>query len=89
MNSDNPYQSPRSDADAEDPAQPANVSVVRILLGFGAGMLAGMATWIGLLLVFFADSTEYWPGWACAVPAVVAAIVVYWLIAPLRFRSGR
>ena len=52
MNSDNPYQSPRSDADAEDPAQPANVSVVRILLGFGAGMLAGMATWIGLLLVF-------------------------------------
>lgn len=42
------------------------------LLLLGAVMVFGFVAftvWISLLLLFFTNSTEYWPGFACAVPA--------------------
>ena len=88
MNSDNPYQSPISDAEADDPVQRTNVTVICVFLGLGAGMFVGMATWIAFLLINFGDSPENWPGWACSVPAIVVAIVVIWVIALSKSRFG-
>ena len=85
MRSGNPYQSPRADAETRSSSRNTNWLVVRIVLGFGVAAFAGMATWIGLLISFFAESTEYWPGWACAVPAVVVAGGAFWVVAFFRF----
>jgi hypothetical protein len=38
----------------------------------------GFATWIVLVLTFFGDSEDYWPGFVCAVPAVLVGGIVFW-----------
>jgi hypothetical protein len=44
--------------------------------GLVVGLAAGLCCWVVLILALFGDSEEYWPGWACAVPAVLVGGVV-------------
>ncbi len=89
MEETNPYRSPET-SDKIDVQHGAGTSrIACFLLGAVVFSVVSPICWIGLILIFFGDSTAYWPGFACAVPAIafgilVARLVVAFLTAAFR-----
>ncbi|PHS19061.1 MAG: hypothetical protein COA78_01470 [Blastopirellula sp.] len=83
--SDNPYESPQADLGQPVELQDATRRTWRsppfILLAMLSSVAAACILWVSLILVFFWHSTEYWPGWACAVPASVIFVLIFRTIA--------
>jgi len=78
---ENPYRSPPPTRIKSTPGGASRVfiRVLRVVMGIEYGVFLGAATWIILLLGVFGNSTEYWPAWVCAIPAVVVGGTVFWL----------
>ena len=81
---ENPYKSPEADQFDEAEMRRLRFHLLRIIIACIVCPSIGMVTWIFLILWFFGDSTEYWPGWACAVPAVVVASILFRIIVAKR-----
>ena len=77
MSESNPYQAPRSVDAPTEPAPRRRLSVGRLLLGLLLFGIVSLGCWIWLILYFFFDSSDYWPGFACAVPAVAAGSIIF------------
>lgn len=73
---ENPYVPPSS-ADAE---LPVPVGLFRIVVYLFGSIGFGIVCWGFFLALFFGDSTELWPGFACGIVATAGSLAVaYWL----------
>jgi hypothetical protein len=77
MSESNPYEAPRSVDAPTEPAPRRRLSVGRLLVGLLLFSIVSLGCWIWLILYFFFDSSDYWPGFACAVPAVAAGSMIF------------
>lgn len=72
---DNPYLPPSS---KDSSSSQVRFGFIRFVV-YTAG-LGGFAFVSWLLLIFFAESTEYWPGYACAPFAILLAMGLAFLL---------
>ena len=77
MSESNPYRAPRVLDAPTEPAPRQRLSLARLLAGFLLFSIVSLGCWITLVLYFFGDSSDYWPGFACAVPAVAAGSIIF------------
>lgn len=77
MSESNPYRAPRVLDAPTEPAPRQRLSLGRLLVGLLLFSIVSLGCWIWLIIEFAGDSSDYWPGFACAVPAVAAGSIIF------------
>jgi hypothetical protein len=77
LSESNPYRAPRVLDAPTELASRQRLSLARLLVGLLLFSIVSLGCWITLVLYFFGDSSDYWPGFACAVPAVAAGSMIF------------
>jgi hypothetical protein len=83
MDQTNPYRSPQTNDKIDVQHRAGTSRIGCLLLGCVVFAVVSPICWISLILAFFGDSTAYWPGFACAVPAIVFGILAARLVMAL------
>ncbi len=71
----------------EDATEPAT-GILRTLVYIGGTGALGLILWALLLVLLFGDSSETWPGFACALPALTGCCALTYGIKRCRLRTG-
>ncbi len=71
----------------EDAIKPAT-GILRALVYIGGSGALGLLVWAILLVLLFGESSATWPGFACAIPAIVGCGVVTYAIERCSLRTG-
>ncbi|MCU0714091.1 MAG: hypothetical protein MUC43_18695, partial [Pirellula sp.] len=76
MDKENPYSVNMTTAGSSERESITSVTPSQKLFIFLLFLIVTFLIWLSLMFTFFANSSAYWPGFACTIPALTAAYLL-------------